>query len=94
MSQEGASDELIKQYLGISERTMRPFSFLFLFTFFSYFISQKYIVSLGKFVDGGFRNPALLLTILGWPLVLKTAVKEKEEDGFRLTYQTAESVLS
>src|ERR1700677_4208014 len=71
MSQEGASDELIKQYLGISEQAMRPF---FFFSFFSYFFSQKNIVSLGKFADRGFRNPASLLTILGWPLVLKTAV--------------------
>ena len=34
------------------------------------------MVSLSKFANGGFQNPTLLLTMLGWPLILKMAVSD------------------
>jgi hypothetical protein len=51
----------------------------FLFSFFIFFLLfffQNIIISPGKFADGGSRNPARVLTKLGWPLDMKTAVSD------------------
>ena len=61
MSQEGASDELIKQYLGISEQAMRPFFFFF---FFLFFFTKKYRKS-RQICRWGFPKPRLATNNIG-----------------------------
>jgi hypothetical protein len=56
-------------------------TFHFHFSFFSYFFFQNIIISPGKFADGGSRNPARVLTKLGWPLDMKTAVNTSVKEN-------------